>query len=66
MDKSDGNESQEISTESSRRQQTRNAKSYESFQKDVAKCHESFDKKMQVVIIVFILTKIVIGANYYR
>lgn len=65
MDKSDGNESQEISTESSRRQQTRNAKSYESFQKDVAKCHDSFDKKMQVVI-VFILTKIVIGANYYR
>ena len=65
MDKSYGNESQEISTESSRRQQTRNAKSYESFQKDVAKCHDSFDKKMQVVI-VFILTKIVIGANYYR
>lgn len=65
MDKSDGNESQEISTESSRRQQTRNAKSYESFQKDVAKCHDSFDKKMQVVV-VFILTKIVIGANYYR
>ena len=65
MDKSDGNESQEISTESSRRQQTRNAKSYESFQEDVAKCHDSFDKKMQVVI-VFILTKIVIGANYYR
>lgn len=65
MDKSDGNESQEISTESSRRQQTRNAKSYESFQKDVAKCHDSFDKKIQVVI-VFILTKIVTGANYYR
>ena len=45
MDESDGNESDKISTESSKPQKTRNSRSGKTFQKDVANFYDGLGKK---------------------